>query len=231
MKTRTTLFVVLVVLAALAGGLASLRLAPPVTASHGPGWAEVIRYIDGDTVDVRSEDGRVERVRLFGYNAPELSDRCGNEATFALAVHLQAFNDYTNWVYLEDGPRRTDSFGRSLYYAWVVFRGGLYLLDEHMVLSGNALAWRQDGQWRQGIIRAEAVARSNRSGCLWATTGGGGQSDSGQRIGCDPSYPTVCIPPPPPDLDCRDIPHRSFTVLSPDPHRFDGDGDGVGCET
>jgi hypothetical protein len=48
---------------------------------------------------------------------------------------------------------------------------------------------------------------------------------------CDPSYPTVCIPPPPPDLDCGDITYRNFTVLPPDPHRFDGDHDGIGCET
>jgi hypothetical protein len=50
---------------------------------------------------------------------------------------------------------------------------------------------------------------------------------------CDPSYPMVCIPPPPPDLDCGDIPYRRFQVLPPDPHNFDGDGDGdgVGCES
>jgi hypothetical protein len=48
---------------------------------------------------------------------------------------------------------------------------------------------------------------------------------------CSPAYPTVCIPPPPPDLDCGDIPHRRFTVLAPDPHRFDADGNGVGCES
>ncbi len=47
---------------------------------------------------------------------------------------------------------------------------------------------------------------------------------------CDPSYPTVCIPPPPPDLDCGDIPYRRFAVVGSDPHRFDGDDDGVGCE-
>lgn len=52
-----------------------------------------------------------------------------------------------------------------------------------------------------------------------------------QPSNCDPSYPTVCIPPAPPDLDCRDIPHRYFEVLPPDPHNFDGDHDGVGCET
>lgn len=52
----------------------------------------------------------------------------------------------------------------------------------------------------------------------------------GGRPACDPSYPTVCIPPPPPDLDCPDIPYRSFPVLPPDPHNFDRDGDGIGCE-
>jgi hypothetical protein len=48
--------------------------------------------------------------------------------------------------------------------------------------------------------------------------------------GCDPSYPDFCIPPPPPDLDCPDIGVNNFTVLSPDPHRFDADHDGIGCE-
>jgi len=48
---------------------------------------------------------------------------------------------------------------------------------------------------------------------------------------CDPSYPTVCIPPPPPDLDCGEITYRNFKVLQPDPHRFDGDKDGIGCES
>ncbi len=50
--------------------------------------------------------------------------------------------------------------------------------------------------------------------------------------GCDPSYPDVCIPPGPPDLDCADIPHRRFRVVGADPHRFDGnDNDGLGCES
>ena len=52
------------------------------------------------------------------------------------------------------------------------------------------------------------------------------------RTGCDPSYPTVCIPPPPPDLDCGDIPYRRFQVLPPDPHNFDGGSkNGIGCES
>ncbi|MFM7717938.1 MAG: HNH endonuclease family protein [Actinomycetota bacterium] len=60
------------------------------------------------------------------------------------------------------------------------------------------------------------------------TSGGGGGGGGG---GCDPAYPGVCIPPPPPDLDCPDVTFRNFVVRSPDPHRFDSDGDGIGCET
>jgi hypothetical protein len=53
--------------------------------------------------------------------------------------------------------------------------------------------------------------------------------------GCADSYPTVCIPPPPPDLNCADISYTNFTVrwdvADPDPHHFDGDHNGIGCET
>ena len=55
-------------------------------------------------------------------------------------------------------------------------------------------------------------------------------TDPASAFGCDPSYPDVCIPPPPPDLDCGDVAYGGFTVYQPDPHRFDGDYDGVGCE-
>jgi hypothetical protein len=48
---------------------------------------------------------------------------------------------------------------------------------------------------------------------------------------CDPSYPDFCIPPPPPDLDCPDINASNFTVQGTDPHGFDADNDGVGCES
>lgn len=49
------------------------------------------------------------------------------------------------------------------------------------------------------------------------------------KTGCDPSYPDFCIPPPPPLLNCEQQRH-DFTVVPPDPHGFDRDKDGVGCE-
>jgi Flp pilus assembly pilin Flp len=50
---------------------------------------------------------------------------------------------------------------------------------------------------------------------------------------CVPSYQGVCIPPPPPDLDCSDIVALGIavpiTVVGNDPHGLDPDGDGLGC--
>lgn len=53
-----------------------------------------------------------------------------------------------------------------------------------------------------------------------------------ENTNCDAAYPDVCIPSPPPDLDCGDITHRNFRVIQhPDPHGFDGNNDGYGCES
>jgi micrococcal nuclease len=48
---------------------------------------------------------------------------------------------------------------------------------------------------------------------------------------CDSSYPDACIPPYPPDLNCGDISDKDFQVVPPDPHGFDREGDGIGCES
>ncbi len=50
-------------------------------------------------------------------------------------------------------------------------------------------------------------------------------------IKCDPSYPDFCIKPPPPDLNCANITEKNFKVVPPDPHKFDADKDGIGCES
>jgi hypothetical protein len=58
------------------------------------------------------------------------------------------------------------------------------------------------------------------------------EDDEGEEGVCDSSYPDLCIPPPPPDLDCDDdsVP-ENFQVLPPDPHGFDSDNDGIGCDS
>jgi micrococcal nuclease len=48
---------------------------------------------------------------------------------------------------------------------------------------------------------------------------------------CDSSYPDNCISSPPPNLNCKDVSDKDFEVLPPDPHGFDRDEDGIGCES
>jgi len=47
---------------------------------------------------------------------------------------------------------------------------------------------------------------------------------------CDPNYAGFCVPVVAYDLDCSDIGHRVI-VVGVDIHHFDGDHDGIGCES
>ena len=58
------------------------------------------------------------------------------------------------------------------------------------------------------------------------------QTNSHQdKSNCDSSYPDTCISSPPPNLNCDDMSDKDFEVLPPDPHGFDRDEDGIGCES
>jgi hypothetical protein len=61
--------------------------------------------------------------------------------------------------------------------------------------------------------------------------GNGVDDDDGGDNSCHPSYPDDCIPSAPPVLTCDDISARNFQVVGSDPHGFDGDNDGIGCES
>jgi len=211
----------LVVLAALVVGV--VGTATPASGHFRLG-ALVTRVIDGDTV-VAAVGGRSEHVRLLGIDTPERGDCFSAEATartraLALGRQVTLVGDVTQAT--------RDRYGRLL--AYVVLPGGGDL-DRMLVSGGFAKVYVYNDHpfLRTSIyVRAEADARARRAG-LWSACGSRAPIASGGR--CDPSYPTVCIPPPPPDLDCADVPYRAFKVLPPDPQRFDGDHDGVGCET
>ena len=47
---------------------------------------------------------------------------------------------------------------------------------------------------------------------------------------CEKGYPDVCVPKFPPDLDCDEVQYQRFRVTGSDPHGFDRDRDGLGCE-
>jgi micrococcal nuclease len=202
----------------------------------------VARVIDGDTIVLESG----ARVRLLQIDTPEpgtgecFSRVAGRELRRVLPAGAT--------IMLEADPPLdlVDRYGRLLRY---VHRGRLNVNVE-LVRLGAATVWFYDGErgrYAGRLLDAAMSAHRLHKG-LWgacpravwdpfgpAATGRGAPAASATprpiaRSACDPAYPTVCIPPPPPDLDCADVSYRRFRVLPPDPHRFDGEGDGVGCE-
>lgn len=45
-----------------------------------------------------------------------------------------------------------------------------------------------------------------------------------------PAFAEDPVPPTGPDVDCPDVTERNFEVSPGDPHNFDADEDGIGCE-
>ena len=170
---------------------------------------EVTRVIDGDTLDV--EGGL--RIRLVLVDAPELSESGGPQARdflTDLCLGSLALIDE------DDFQIGDDPFGRTLA---VVYCDGTNA-NAALISSGHA-----DTYFR--FCSASEFGSQAWSGCSSSPP----PPPPPPADDCDPAYPTVCIPSPPPDLNCADIPYRNFRVLPPDPHHFDGDGDGIGCET
>jgi micrococcal nuclease len=177
----------------------------------------VTHVVDGDTLDVRIDGRGIERVRLIGLDTPEVG-ACGASAATAAARRLA---DGRAVVLRGDVTQATrDRYGRLLAYVWLP--GGRDL-GFRLLAGGHARVYVYDRAFERltAYRRAEELGRPHRAQCA---------APAPRAAGCDPSYPDVCIPPPPPDLDCADVPHTGFRVVGADPHRFDGDGDGVGCE-
>lgn len=187
--------------------------------------------MDGDTIKVRLQDGQVYSVRLIGIDAPEREQPFFQEASQA-AASLMA----DKLVVLIQDVSPTDPYDRLLRY---VIAGDRFV-NEELVRAGFAYAspYPPDTACLETLAAAMATAQAQALG-LWLLAAPGRSVQSpmptaAQRSlgdNCHPAYPSVCIPPPPPDLDCSDIPHRRFRVLAPDPHNFDRDRDGVGCES
>lgn len=221
-----------------AGGEATASSAPGLTSTIAPSPpttlpgdseepATVLEVVDGDTLRVRLEDGTVESVRLIGIDAPERGDALSVRAATALAQLVAGRR-----IAMTRDVSERDRFGRLLRYVWV----GDTLVNAELVRRGWAEARRYPPDVMLAPLLEQAQAEAVRDGAgMWEdaeppapiTTLAEGDAEAA----CDLAYPDVCIPSPPPDLDCGDIPHRRFRVLPPDPHHFDGNRDGVGCES
>jgi hypothetical protein len=87
-------------------------------AAAAPADAEVVtvtRITDGDTIDVRTESGATDTIRLIGVNSPE-SDECfSEEAALVLATLTPVGTDLSTTVDTSD----RDQFERLLRYLWI----------------------------------------------------------------------------------------------------------------
>ena len=177
---------------------------------------KVTQVIDGDTIQV---DGQSIRFALS--SAPELNEFGGDTAREFIE---EACPVGSTVLVDEDDGQTQGSYGRII---GVIYCNEINL-NEELVDSGL------------GYLDVEFCDKSEFASNMWTVKHGCTSSDSKHvtpvretqtQNDCDPSYPDFCIPFSPPDLDCKDISHKKFTVLSPDPHRFDGDKDGIGCES
>jgi len=179
----------------------------------------VTRIVDGDTIHV---DGKSIRFTLA--STPELGESGGIDAKQFVE---QVCPVGTEAIVDEDDGQTEGSYGRIIA---VVYCNGINL-NEAVLDAGY------------GWLSSGFCSRSEFSTHAWAQKYGCGtpiqevkppqvttEPTKTPQSNCDPSYPDVCIPPYPPDLNCGDISYRNFKVLQPDPHRFDGDKDGIGCE-
>ncbi|MDA1346632.1 MAG: thermonuclease family protein [Crenarchaeota archaeon] len=174
----------------------------------------VTRIIDGDTIKVDSQS-----IRFALASAPELDEFGGDTAREFISDLCPAGSTV---LVDEDDGQTGGSYGRII---GVVYCNGVNLNSE---LLDSSL----------GYLTSGFCDASEFSSDLWTQKHGCTSSIEPEasaplniQSNCNPSYPDFCIPTSLPDLDCGDISQKRFTVLPPDPHRFDGDKDGIGCES
>lgn len=225
---------------------------PPGVSGGEARHATVTRVVDGDTMEVRFADGEEDTVRLIGVDTPEtrLGDVSPDEYegipdTRAARDHLynwgqQADQYATNElegrevrVVIDGEGDRRGSFGRLLAYIYVGEENfNLRLLEE-----GYARVYDSSFSLRDDFDSAESEARANNVG-LWDFETESTATESSESDGEDTGGSEIDVPPVPDDgdYDCShfDTQEQAQHVLenSPDdPHRLDGDNDGVACES
>lgn len=205
---------------------AALLLALTVPASaQEPGQtytARVQSVTDGDTYDVRASQGQTFTVRLWGIDAPEMSQPYGDDATRAAQRYV---GGKSVRIVVEDIGR----YGRAV--ASVEVGGGS--LGKMLVRDGLGWWYREYAPNATELRRLQRQARNANRG-LWSqvsptapwewrdrqssNSGGTGETSTGDRD-CS-------------DFDTQEEAQRFFERHQPgDPHGLDGDGDGEACES
>lgn len=245
-----------------AASVATVRPSVAPAATGAREQAVVLEVIDGDTIRVRlaGRDVSVRYIGIDTPETvdPRRPVQCYAREASAYNDGLVRGKG----IELEKDVSETDRFGRLLRYVWVDGRMVNEVLVRDGYASAVAYAPDVKYQDRLRALEAEARAAGRGlwgPACAASPSPTSPAAPTSRLLpptsapttpvpalptpmptplptlaptSCHPSYPDVCIPPPPPDLDCGDIPYRRFRVVPPDPHGFDGrDKDGIGCES
>jgi len=128
--------------AALAIFVAILPPALPAAAlDPGEQLAIVEDVVDGDTIDVRLADGRAERIRLLGIDAPEVIEPSQLVQCFSTEANARAhelLDGKQVSVFADPTQETKDQYGRLLAYIWLP-DGAQY--NYKMVVEGYALEY------------------------------------------------------------------------------------------
>ncbi len=204
--------------------------------------SNVLKVVDGDTITMSNG----EKVRLIQIDTPELgSNECYAEQSRS---ELSKLLNQPGKLSLKSDPKldATDKYGRSLRYAFI----GKTNINLKMVEIGAAAPYFYQGGlgiYSKQFLKAAENAKKNILG-LWNLCPGSKlnpysalqthafkSSPSAAVISntaCDGNY-AGCVPAYPPDLDCVDIKRLNLApvkVIGRDLHKFDRDGDGIGCD-
>lgn len=182
----------------------------------------VSRVVDGDTFQIDAGGGRKETVRLIGVDTPETVkpgspvEPYGTEASDFAKKLLTG-----QTVCLERDVEERDRYGRLLAYAYL--KDGTFV-NELLLAEGYAqvLTVPPNVKYADHFQKVQREAREAKRG-LW----GEGETQ--------PTAAAEAVP----DRDCKDFASQEEAQAffeaqggpERDPHRLDGDKDGIACES
>lgn len=158
-----------------------LTPASPISRDRGPDM--VVQIVDGDTLTVQ-HNGRAEKIRLIGIDAPESSinnktkkdaargngdvetiTKMGKEATRFVRKIVKPGDP----IVIEFDKQTRDKYGRLLGY---VYLSSGKMLNEEIVKAGYAtlLTYPPNVKYQNRFLKAYREARENNRG-LWAKYG------------------------------------------------------------
>jgi micrococcal nuclease len=212
---------------------------PIAAAPDGFQEAQVIHVVDGDTIDVLI-DGTEFTVRYILVDTPETHqgvEPFGPEATEANRQLVEG-----QIVRLEKDVSETDRYGRLLRYVYV----DDLMINEELLRQGMATVatYPPDVKYVDRFLALQQEAQAAGVG-IWGSQPVGEQSTAtpfpGESQPPSPSTSGYTGPydPSGPDRDCGDFAtHAEAQAFfeaaggpASDPHRLDGDSDGIACET